>query len=115
MRTADNESEAFDIMCNDAAPVDVWCPLGSLSDLISFNRTQAQINTEGDEARSPINYATAFVDLDWLYGRDEDTAAEIRAFESGYLNLTEDQLPHHLADGSWLVSSIANIVVVNAM
>ena len=114
MRTADNESEAFDIMCNDAAPVDVWCPLGSLSDPISFNRSQGEINTEGDGARSPINYATAYLDLDWLYGRDEGTAAEIRTFESGYLNLTEDQLPHQLTDGSWLVSAIANNVVLNA-
>ena len=111
VRTVDNASEPFDIICNDAILTDVWCPLGSLSDPIPFNRSRGAIDTEGDGARSPINYATAYLDLDWLYGRDEDSAAEIRAFESGYLNLTEDQLPHQLADGVWLVSPYVILAV----
>ena len=111
MRTVDNASEPFDIICNDAALADVWCPLGPMSDPISFNRSRGEIDTEGDGARSPINYATAYLDLDWLYGRDEDSAAEIRAFENGYLNLTEDQLPHQLVDGVWLVSAHVTLVV----
>lgn len=100
----DNATEALDVECNNAALADVWCPFGSDSDPISFNRSQGEIDTDGDGARSPINYATAFVDLDWLYGRSTDAADEIRMFEGGYLNLTDDELPHLLPDGSWLVS-----------
>ena len=111
VRIVDNASEPFDIICNDAMLTDVWCPLGSLSDPIPFNRSHGEIDTEGDGARSPINYATAYLDLDWLYGRDNASAAAIRAFESGYLNLTEDQLPHQLADGVWLVSPDKTLAV----
>ena len=111
VRTLDNASEPFNITCNDAALTDVWCPRGSRSDPIPFDRSRGEIDTEGDGARSPINYATAYLDLDWLYGRNEDSAAEIRAFESGYLNLTEDQLPHQLADSVWLVSADVTLAV----
>ncbi|CAN0599259.1 unnamed protein product, partial [Laminaria digitata] len=48
--------------------------------------------------RSPTNYATAYVDLDWLYGRDEGSAAALRTLDAGYLNLTADELPHLLSD-----------------
>lgn len=99
-----NESEPLDIACNNVTLADVWCPLGSLSTPISFDRSQGEIDAEGDGARSPTNYATAFVDLDWLYGRDESSATALRTFNKGYLNLTEDELPYILADGTWLVS-----------
>ena len=99
-----NASEPLDIECDDGSR-DVWCPLGSLSDPILFERSDAQVDGEGDGARSPTNYATAFVDLDWMYGRDEEAAAALRALDGlGRLNLTDDELPHLLADGTWLVS-----------
>ena len=104
VRNEGNGSEPFDMLCNDAALADVWCPVGSLSEPIPFNRSRSEIDAAGDGARSPINYATAYLDLDWLYGRDEDSASEIRTLESGYLNLTDDRLPHQLAGGVWLVS-----------
>lgn len=99
----DNTSEPLGVACNDASK-DVWCPLGSLSDPIPFDRSDAQVDGEIDGARSPINYATAFVDLDWVYGRDEEAAAALRTLDGGHLNLTDDELPHLLADGTWLVS-----------
>ena len=100
----DNASEPLNIDCNNVPLVDVWCPLGSRSESISFNRSRGEIDTERGGTRSPINYATAYVDLDWLYGRDEDSATALRTLESGYLNLTAEELPHLLPDGTWLVS-----------
>lgn len=102
--TEDNASEPLNVACDDASLVDVWCPLGLLSESISFNRSQGEIDAEGGGTRSPTNYATAYVDLDWLYGRDEESAAALRTLESGYLNLTTAELPHLLPDGTWLVS-----------
>eukprot|EP00904_Undaria_pinnatifida_P011388 jgi/Undpi1/737/HiC_scaffold_10.g04201.m1 len=100
----DNASEPLNIDCNNVPLVDVWCPLGSRSESISFNRSRGEIDTERGGTRSPINYATAYVDLDWLYGRDEDSATALRTLESGYLNLTAEELPHLLPDGTWLVA-----------
>ncbi|CBN76582.1 peroxinectin precursor [Ectocarpus siliculosus] len=102
--TQDNASEPLDIACNDAEIRDVWCPLGSLSDPIPFSRSEAGEDAGGEEARSPINYATAFVDLDWMYGRDEATSASLRTEDGGYMNMTNDELPHLLDDGTWLVA-----------
>ena len=100
----DNASEPLDIACDDASRADQWCPRGSLSGSISFNRSQGEVDVEGDGTRSPINYATAYIDLDWLYGRDEKSAAALRTLNAGNLNLTADELPHLLPDGTWLVS-----------
>ena len=100
----DNASEPLDIACDDASLADGLCPQGSLSGSISFNRSQGELDAEGDGARSPINYATAYIDLDWLYGRDEESAAALRTLHAGNLNLTADELPHLLPDGTWLVS-----------
>ena len=101
----DNSSEPLDIACNNASIADVWCPLGSLSELISFNRSNGEIEADGGGVRNPINYATAYIDLDWLYGRDEESAGAIRTLDAGTLNLTADDLPHSLPDGTWLVSA----------
>lgn len=106
----DNASEPLDIECNDDSK-DVWCPLGSLSDPIPFDRSDAQVDGDGDGARSPTNYATAFVDLDWMYGRDEDAAAALRTLNGGHLNLTDNEIPHLLADGTWLVSAVVVFAV----
>lgn len=100
----DNASEPLDIACDDAPLVDVWCPLGSSSEPISFNRSQSETDAEDNGTRSPINYATAYLDLDWLYGRDNESARAIRTLELGYLNVTTAKLPHLLPDGTWLVS-----------
>lgn len=101
----DNASEPLDIECNDGSQ-DVWCPLGSMSDPIPFDRSDARIDSEGDGARSPTNYATAYLDLDWMYGRDEGAAEALRTLDGGHLNLTDDELPHLLSDGTWLVSEV---------
>ena len=100
----DNSSEPLDIACNHASLADVWCPLDSVSEPISFNRSNGEIEADGGGVRNPINYATAYIDLDWLYGRDDDSAAAIRTLDAGKLNLTADDLPYLLPDGTWLVS-----------
>lgn len=98
----DNGSEPFNVPCNDPEVVDVWCPSGSLSDDIGFSRSRAEVDDD-DGVRSPINFATAYLDLDWLYGRSKDAADEIRTFDTGHLSLTDDALPPLRADGTWQV------------
>ncbi|CBJ26336.1 peroxinectin precursor [Ectocarpus siliculosus] len=111
--TSDNSSEPLDIECNDgtgAGGVDVWCPLGAESDPIPFYRSDAALSDDdgalGEETRSPVNYATAFVDLDFVYGRSEDEAAALRssADGDGFMALTENGLPYVNDDGTWLIA-----------
>ena len=60
--TADNVSEPFDIGCDDRGGMaDVWCPLGAESEEIPFNRSNAAVS---GSVRSPVNYATSYIDLD---------------------------------------------------
>ncbi|CAN0025010.1 unnamed protein product [Ectocarpus sp. 6 AP-2014] len=111
--TSDNSSEPLDIDCNDgtgAGGVDVWCPLGAESDPIPFYRSDAALSDDDgaldEETRSPVNYATAFVDLDFVYGRSEDEAAALRssADGDGFMALTESGLPYVNDDGTWLIA-----------
>ncbi|CAM9513650.1 unnamed protein product, partial [Ectocarpus sp. 13 AM-2016] len=111
--TSDNSSEPFDIDCNDgtgAGGIDVWCPLGAESDPIPFYRSDAALSDDdgalSEETRSPVNYATAFVDLDFVYGRSEDEAAALRssADGDGFMALTESGLPYVNDDGTWLIA-----------
>lgn len=88
--------------------IDVWCPLGANSDPIPFFRSQAALSDDEGayraETRSPVNHATAFVDLDFVYGRSEDEAAALRTEDdTGFMNITERGLPFLNADGTWLV------------
>lgn len=101
--TVDNSSEAFDIECDDGGGVvDVWCPLGEASDAIPFFRSSAE---ESDSSRNPINYATSYIDLDFVYGRSEDNASEYRTLEDGFMTMSSTTgLPVLNADGTWLVS-----------
>lgn len=125
--TVDNTSEPFEMACNDvggAGSGDYWCPFGAASDPIPFYRSEASVEpaltststlspasaTTGIVAdgfaavRSPINHATAYLNLDFLYGRDEQTAQSLRTFEGGRMNLTDDGLPFLNVDGTWKVS-----------
>eukprot|EP00752_Nemacystus_decipiens_P002581 g2416.t2 len=109
--TSDNSSEPFDIPCNDAVGggIDVWCPLGANSDPIPFFRSDASVSDDGGAlpapTRSPTNYATSFIDLDFVYGRSEEEAQEFRELEGGRMSLTDDELPLRSADGeSWLIA-----------
>ncbi|CAM9611990.1 unnamed protein product, partial [Ascophyllum nodosum] len=98
--TIDNSTEPFDVPCNDV--VDVWCPLGASSDEISFDRSNAGM--DNNSVRSPINYATAYINLDFVYGRNELDAEELRTLEGGMMNITENGVPFRNADGTWLVA-----------
>ncbi|CAN0486709.1 unnamed protein product, partial [Laminaria digitata] len=85
--TTDNASEPFNIPCDDGGGVaDVWCPLGVDSDPIPFDRSDAAVS---DFVRSPVNYATAYIDLDYVYGRSEAEAEALRTLEGGLMNVTD--------------------------
>lgn len=56
------------------------------------------------------------MDLDWLYGRSEKAVDKIRLRDGhGRLNLTDDDLPHKLEDGTWLVCLWKGAHVVYAL
>eukprot|EP00903_Cladosiphon_okamuranus_P015565 g14370.t1 len=102
---SDNASEPFDVPCNaadDDGGTDIWCPLGAASDDISFFRSDAAIGANG--VRSPINYATSYIDLDFVYGRSAEEAEALRTMENGFMNVTETGVPFQNADGTWLIA-----------
>lgn len=104
----DNSSEAFDVPCDDGGGmVDVWCPFGVDSDPIPFYRSAAALGDDigGAPVRCPINYATAYIDLDFMYGRTEEEALSLRTLDGGLMNITEDGLPHLNEDATWKVTS----------
>lgn len=108
----DNTDEPFDIVCDSGGGfVDVWCPQGIDSPSISFYRSEAaeasSVATGNESVRSPINYATAYIDLDFIYGRSEVEAQDLRTLEGGFLNITDSGLPHQNADGTWKVQIIS--------
>lgn len=86
----------------------MWCPLGDDSDPIPFNRSEAALENEeegGDVlVRSPINHATSFLDLDFLYGRSEREASALRTLEGGLMNVSDSGVPFQNEDGSWKVT-----------
>lgn len=90
----------------------MWCPLGAMSDPIPFFRSDAALSDDDGAlpaaTRSPTNYATSFIDLDFVYGRSEEDAEELRVLDgSGRMSLTSDGLPLRTADGeSWLVRRV---------
>lgn len=100
--------------------VDVWCPLGAESDPIPFFRSDAALSDDGGvlpaATRSPTNYATAYIDLDFVYGRSEEEAEEFRELEGGRMSLTSDRLPLRSADGeSWLVRRAPAMALLGCM
>ena len=54
--------------------------------------------------RNPLNLATSYIDLDFMYGRSVEEAEALRTMENGYMNLAEDGMPVRNDDGTWLVS-----------
>lgn len=106
--TVDNISEPFNAPCDSGdGLVDVWCPLGALSDDILFNRSEAAVVSS---VRNPVNYATAFIDLDFMYGRSKEEADALRSFDSGLMNVTDSGVPFRNEDGTWLVGFVAVVV-----
>eukprot|EP00904_Undaria_pinnatifida_P011028 jgi/Undpi1/7055/HiC_scaffold_21.g09529.m1 len=100
--TVDNASEPFDIACDDGGGgVDVWCPLGAVSDDIRFDRSDAAVGL--DSVRSPVNYATSYIDLDFMYGRSEEEAKGFRTMEGGLMNVTDTGVPFQNVDGTWMI------------
>lgn len=100
-RTVDNTSEPFNIPCDDGGGViDIWCPQGSASDPIEFYRSEASVT---GSFRNPTNYATSFIDLDFVYGRSVEESNALRAFEGGFMKLTETGMPFRNPDGTWMV------------
>ena len=54
--------------------------------------------------RQPLNRATSYLDLDFVYGRSEAEAMSLRELQGGLMKLNEDGLPERSENGSWLVS-----------
>lgn len=105
--TVDNASEPFDIACDDGGEAfDAWCPLGQSSEDISFNRSEAAVSNS--TSRDPVNYATSYIDLDYMYGRSEEEAEGFRTMEGGLMNVTETGVPFRNTDGTWMVSRISH-------
>lgn len=106
---ADNSSEPLDVDCDSGGGfVDVWCPFGEDSDPIPFDRSEATLASSaadgGEAVRSPVNYATAYLDLDFVYGRTEVEARALRTQEGGFMNVSESGIPHPDGEGGWKVS-----------
>lgn len=56
-------------------------------------------------SRNPINYATSYVDLDFVYGRSKDESDSLRSFNGdGKLVVDDNGLPVQNDEGTWLVS-----------
>lgn len=62
--------------------------------------------TSPDGVRSPVNYATSYLDLDFVYGRSVEEAVALRTMEDGFMNVTETGVPFQNADGTWLVRGL---------
>lgn len=106
--TMDKSSEPFNAPCAD--PVDVWCPLGEASDPIPFYRSDAEVTAT---SRNPINYATSYIDLDFVYGRSKDESDRLRGVDGdGKLAIGDDGLPVKNDDGTWLVSPRLPVICV---
>lgn len=106
--TIDNVSEPFDIACDGGDGLfDVWCPVGRDSDNISFHRSTAAVS---DSVRNPVNHATSYIDLDYIYGRSEEEAGAFRSLEGGLMNVTETGVPFRNTDGSWMVSLVSALL-----
>ena len=73
----------------------------SLRRSVLFDRSDAAVGRDG--VRSPINYATSYLDLDFVYGRSEAESNALRTMENGLMNVTETGVPFQDADGTWLV------------
>ncbi|CAM9558139.1 unnamed protein product [Pylaiella littoralis] len=103
--TQDNGTDPLPVPCNfadDEEGTDVWCPLGDASEEIPFFRSDAAVGADG--ARSPINYATSYLDLDFVYGRTAEEAEVLRTLEGGFMNITARGTPYQNADGTWLIA-----------
>lgn len=62
--------------------------------------------------RSPTNYATSYLDLDFVYGRSEEEAEALRTLEGGLMSITDAGLPLQNADGTWQVRLVTSISLV---
>lgn len=82
----------------------------SLSDSGVNGRSEAALDSEG--VRQPLNHATAYLDLDFVYGRTEYDANQLREMKGGLMRLNGN-LPERFENGSWLVSQCYGHLGVN--
>jgi hypothetical protein len=102
MDVTDSAGESFPIPC-DGTLVDQQCS-GAGGQQIVYSRISADTTTSNSSARLPINAATSFMDLDCLYGRTEEAAAELRdPSKPGKMLLDDAGLPL-VRDGAWLIA-----------
>ena len=74
--------------------------------MFAANMLRSDAVVDSDGVRSPINYATAYLDLDFVYGRSEEEAGLLRTLEGGLMNITAESWPIQNADGTWLVRAM---------
>lgn len=65
---------------------------------------QASISEETG-VQNPVNLATAYLDLDFVYGRSATAAEALRTSEGGLMSLSDSGIPLQNDDGTWLVSA----------
>lgn len=70
-----------------------------------FDQVFYSNDTAGQVAGTPLNEATAYYDLDFLYGRTADIAASLRELEGGRMKLTAEGLPLTVTDPTTGVTS----------
>lgn len=69
---------------------------------VHSRRSDAEVDSSSG-VRNPINYATSYIDLDFMYGRSEDTAVDLRAMKDGLMNISDHGTPFQNRDGTWKV------------
>lgn len=69
-----------------------------------MNKSERSGVTFSDSGRSPTNFATSYIDLDFMYGRSEAEAQALRTMEGGLMAVTASGLPNRNANGTWVVS-----------
>lgn len=69
-------------------------------------RRSSATKSDTTGVRNPINYATSYLDLDFVYGRTEHESKALRSEDGGGLmNITDTGVPFMSDNGTWLVSS----------
>eukprot|EP00980_Cylindrotheca_fusiformis_P016408 scaffold4891_cov140-Cylindrotheca_fusiformis.AAC.5 len=99
---ADNTSEPFDIPCDGNLNDLKFCPATGQS-YCATNGTSGELNTisayrsqyelvpdeNGWPVRATINQRTAYLDMEFIYGRSKEECDQIRIFEAGQLDLVD--------------------------
>lgn len=79
---------------------------------VRSRRSDAEVGSSSG-VRNPINYATSYIDLDFVYGRSEEAAVALRTMEDGLMDISDDGTPFHNEDGTWKVIHARRSLLTN--